>query len=184
MAAEQSFGDRIRELRGDIPQDEFARLARQAGLIWTRSTVAKLEGGQRDLKAGELALLPYVLPVAFAEWFPTTKFANLGPGLPKVESKEIRRVIGGRIPVIVPPSRHEPAEAEEKAARALGWKVGDVMNRALRLWDSSLTWERERRLKERLGGRSVGPESQQAIRGRITRQLMAELVGVRKEKKR
>jgi len=183
---EQSFGERIRELREerDMPQDEFARRARQAGLKWTRSTVAKIEGGQRDLKAGELSLLPFVLPVAFEEWYPTTRFTNLGRGLPKMQTKLLHSVVHGVVPVPAPPGRAEPAEAEEKAARALGWSKGDVMTRAVRVWGWSLTWERERRLRERLGGRSVPPESQQAIRGRITRQLIAELVQVRKERKR
>lgn len=187
MAGEQSLGDRMRQLREQrgMPQDEFARLARQRGLDkWTRSTVAKIEGGQRELKAGELLLLPYVLRVALEELIPTTKFADLGPGLSKVETKALRSLLRGSVPNPVSSPVTEPAEAEEKAGRTLGWRVDDVTNRAVRLWGLSLTGERERRLMRQLGGRSVPPESKQAIRGRITRQLLVELAGTVKERKR
>lgn len=189
MPGEQTFGDRMGELRGAMPQDEFARLARRAGLKWTRSTVTKIESGQRELKAAEFLLLPYVLHVRFDELIPTTKFADLGAGFPKMETKLLRDILRGRVPVSHPgphetPGRAEPAEAEEKAARALGWSVGEVNNRSLRLWNFSLTGERERRLLKRLGGRSASPRTQQAMRGRITRQLLVELAGARKERKR
>ncbi len=189
-AREQSFGDRMRELRGDMPQDEFARRARQAGLKkWTRSTIAKIEGGQRELKAGELCLLPFVLHVAFDDLIPISKFVDLGSDLPKMEAKLLHRVMGGRVPrpATGPHETHgraEPAEAEEKAARALGWSVDEVTTRALRLWNLSLTGERERRLIKQLGGRHADPRSQQAIRGRITRRLLVELAGTLTEKKR
>jgi transcriptional regulator with XRE-family HTH domain len=186
MAGEQSFGDRMRELREarDMSQDEFARLARQRGLTkWKRSTIAKIEAGQRELKAGELLLLPFVLQVPFDEVIPTTRFANLGPGLSKMETKLLRRVVlNGRVPgpptrPHQTPGRAEKAEAEEKAGRALGWSADEVTTRALLLWNLSLTGERERRLIKQLRGRSVSPRTQQAIRGRITRRLLVELAG-------
>lgn len=171
-----------------MPQDEFARRSRDRGLPWTRSTVAKIEAGQRDLKAGELLLLPFVLNVAFEDLLPTTKFADIGPDLSKVEAETLRRIVRGYVPKPPPghhrtPGRAVPAEAEEKAARALGWTIDQVTTRALRRWDLSLTGEREKRLLRKLGGRSVPPRSQQAIRGRITRQLLLELAGTTKEKK-
>jgi transcriptional regulator with XRE-family HTH domain len=192
MSGEQSLGDRMRVLREErgLLQDELARVARQRGLKkWTRSTVTKIEWGHRDLRASELLVLPYVLGVTFEQLIPTTKFADLGLDFPKMDTRSLRSVVRGRVPGPLPgphetPGRAEPAEAEEKAARRLGWSKGEVTTRALRLWNFSLTGERERRLIKQLRGRSVSPESQQAIRGRITRQLLVELAGTVKERKR
>jgi hypothetical protein len=56
-------------------------MARKRGLKWTRSTVAKAEGGQRELKAGELLLLTYVLRLRFEDLMPTADLVDLGLNL-------------------------------------------------------------------------------------------------------
>ncbi|WP_328620688.1 helix-turn-helix domain-containing protein [Streptomyces sp. NBC_00354] len=56
-------GERLRLLRAekDLRQDDVAEAAKHFGLTWGRSSVAALEGGNRDLKFEELALLPSIV---------------------------------------------------------------------------------------------------------------------------
>jgi transcriptional regulator with XRE-family HTH domain len=57
-------GQRLRELRSHhgVPQDDLAAEARQFGLAdWSKSTIAALESGRRQLTIGEMLLLPAIL---------------------------------------------------------------------------------------------------------------------------
>jgi transcriptional regulator with XRE-family HTH domain len=74
-----------RQLRR-LSQEDVATLARRWGLAWTRSVVAAIEAGRRELSIEELILLPWIAaregperarrreatPVPFAELFPAT----------------------------------------------------------------------------------------------------------------
>lgn len=77
---------------------------------------------------------------------------------------------------------HEAAgEAEQKAARKLGVHPATVALAAQRRWGRSLTAERDQRVMDRSSGES--PRRVQAIRGHVTRVLiaeLAELIGKRK----
>jgi len=69
---------------------------------------------------------------------------------------------------------HEAAgEAEQKAARRLGVHPAAVALAAHRLWGRSLTAERDRRVAEQSPGDL--PRRIQAVRGHVTRKLVAEL---------
>lgn len=65
-------------------------------------------------------------------------------------------------------------EAEQKAARKLGRPAPQVAHAARRRWGRSLTAERDARVEERLEG-DVDPASVRAIRGHVTRELLAVL---------
>ncbi|MEX1207458.1 MAG: helix-turn-helix transcriptional regulator [Acidimicrobiia bacterium] len=70
----------------------------------------------------------------------------------------------------------ENGEAEKKLAAQLGTTPRNVAIQAIKLWDRTLTAERDARLEDRLGhtpGNSAG--SLRTIRGHITRQLITEL---------
>lgn len=49
-------------------QDEFARIAFEAGLDWRRATVASVEAGIRDIAAGELILLSIICRQPLPWW--------------------------------------------------------------------------------------------------------------------
>ena len=65
-------------------------------------------------------------------------------------------------------------DAEQRAASRLGVAPVVVTAAAFGLWGHSMTEERDRRTSE-LAGDEVTPASRQAFRGRVTRQLLAEL---------
>ena len=70
----------------------------------------------------------------------------------------------------------EDGEAEKKLAARLGITPRSIAVQAVRLWDRTLTVERDARLRERLGDTpddSAG--SLRTTRGHITRQLIAQL---------
>ena len=58
-----ALGRRIRDIRVQhgLTQDQLALKARELRLDWTRSSVASLETGGRELTASEFVLLPLVL---------------------------------------------------------------------------------------------------------------------------
>ena len=75
---DSAIGARLRSLRHErgISQDDVARAAQACGLEWTRAVVAALEGGRRELSAGELVLLPLALQVARPDQ-PAPRLADL-----------------------------------------------------------------------------------------------------------
>jgi hypothetical protein len=68
----------------------------------------------------------------------------------------------------------EEDEAEKKVANRLGLSSGNLSVAAHRLWRRSMTDERDRRLRQETQG-NVSPRRLQALRGHVTRQLIAEL---------
>ena len=83
--------------------------------------------------------------------------------------------------------QHMLSEAEEKAARALTVPVEAVVLGAWKAWGCSLTEERERRFAAH-PGRTDNARRAQAVRGHLTRALLAELrpllAGVRRARPR
>lgn len=63
MDLSAALGTHVRELRtsAGIRQDDIAAAARSIGLAWSRSVVAALESGRRQLSAEDLLLLPVIL---------------------------------------------------------------------------------------------------------------------------
>jgi hypothetical protein len=74
--------------------------------------------------------------------------------------------------------------AERKAAAKFGVPARDLSIAASRLWEGGLTAERDRRLRDRVDADTLA-RSRQAIRGRITRELLDELrPHIEKEKRK
>jgi hypothetical protein len=73
--------------------------------------------------------------------------------------------------------RDSKGEAEQKAARKLRVSAEVLADSALEIWNRSLTQERDFRIR----GISPSPTSArslQALRGHVTRQLLAELTEI------
>jgi DNA-binding XRE family transcriptional regulator len=81
LTVDQAIGQRLKELRGELGlrQDQVAKAARQAGLNWSQSTVAAIEGGNRSILLGEWFLLPHVLGMASGWMAHHSELADLLP---------------------------------------------------------------------------------------------------------
>lgn len=77
----QVIGESLRAIRTGRSerQDEVAADARGYGLDWTRATVAAIETGKRELRPGELVLLPWIYGVELGELIPADAHVRLGP---------------------------------------------------------------------------------------------------------
>ncbi len=191
----------IREDRG-LTADEVAAKARRYGLSWQRSTVNTIEAGNRKLTAEELLMLPFLLdvaitdlvkaPVALTERVTMTRrgltefltSSQLTMGGWKVRGFDLAKAfetltetiqsLPGETPVDVLELAEQDMsqEAEQKAARRLGYSALQISVAAHRLWGRGLTAEREARVAERQSGKGL---SLRAVRGHVTRTLDSEL---------
>lgn len=199
----EAVGQQIREQRedADVTQEAIAASARNTGLRhWVRATVAQLELGSRDLTSIELLLMPVVLygvgiRIELADLLPAD--ANIEvrahhrsgevPHRTYVAAKTLQRIASGEARAAIKEmttdhldrvARDAPdvlaGETEQRAANRLGVTVRALRQTAMRLWRRTLAEERERRLVER---DTAGMDSRklQAMRGHITRQLLAEI---------
>lgn len=76
----QAIGARLRALRTerDLRQEDIANYARVWGLDWTRSTVAAIEAGDRELSLDEFFALPLVYaPLQLPDLFPGDGWVHL-----------------------------------------------------------------------------------------------------------
>lgn len=91
---------RIREASGRR-QDDVAAEARRLGLTWTRSTVAALETGRRELKIEELVALPVILgsalgkPVTALDLYACGDAISLTPAV-ALSTQELARALSGQ----------------------------------------------------------------------------------------
>ncbi len=172
-ATHTSIGAHLRHLRerGGLRQDDVARAARERGLAWTRATVAALEIDRRELSLAEFVTLRG-RPVHDDEL--AAFFTRVDPGRGRRLRDDVARAL----------------DAEVKAAKRLGVTPDHVVAAARRRWGRTLTEERDRVLDAhgRMGrlsrdywrarGQDVPPadaRARQAVRGHITRRLVAEL---------
>jgi hypothetical protein len=149
---------------------------------WSRSTVAKIEADQRDLKVTEWFALLHLLGVGGSDLIPK-HLVRLTPEV-GFHSTALKRSLRGLPTKGINQNRYvqrddEPGEAEQKAARALGMTVVDLLELSRAKWGLSLSAERERRLVRELKRKKPQPprtpRSVQAVRGRLTRSLIDEL---------
>lgn len=195
---EQVIGTNVRLAceEAKLTQDDLARLVRRAGLRWTRSTVSALWNGEKSLDVEELVVLsryltpaPYLLGgtgsvrVAAEE----VELAEVRTALGTPQRQRQARSQGGQLTAKDAAdflafaehvaSAQEVGEAEAKAARKLGVSAADFEAAALKCWGRSLTAERDARVTN-LAPPDVAPRSRQALRGRVTRHLLTELVPI------
>lgn len=151
-------GQAVRAHRGAYTYDEYAARARTCGLPWHRNTVRAVEMGNRSVTLAEAICLATMMGCSIQD-------------LIEAPTKVAGHTVPGRQP-ITDPAVARNLDAEIKAARRLLVTPDEIAQRAIRLWGHSLTDERERRLNRTEG---MDRRSVQALRGHVTRQLVAEL---------
>jgi transcriptional regulator with XRE-family HTH domain len=193
---EQVIGGHLRQVREaqGIRQEDVALAARAYGLDWTRGTITALELGRRHLSLGELALLPLVLSqanltggrvLALHELIPDTEeLVEVGPML-HLPLRAVRGLLSGESGTVQQPvtvtgraaqlAQWAAGAAEIKAGAVLGVSPAAIAEAARRTWGQSLSEERDQRVLERTQGTAVEPRRLQALRGHVTRALLAEI---------
>lgn len=192
---EQVIGENVRRIRGERSQDEVARFARVYGLPWTQQVIGAVEAGSRRLDITETILLSGALGVGVLELLAgddvvrltenTTAHLNgvremlstWKTGDMRKTDPEVTATWGLRVDAGGSPSQEDLAAAqiaERRAATKLGVAPHDIAAAAHELWGQSMTKERDRRTADQAGD-NVTPSSRQALRGRVTRQLLGEL---------
>ncbi len=183
---EEVVGRNLRGIRAqlELSQDEIAASARRVGLPWSRSSVTAVEAGTKTLDLGEVVLASLALAVSVADLLAGGGSVRLSERS-SISLPVLRAVLAGKeLPPgqhalkVLPESNRELAataaagEAEQKAARKIGVDAQVLTAAAIRLWGHSLTVERDARLGN-VGSKST--RSIQALRGRVTRNLLEEL---------
>jgi transcriptional regulator with XRE-family HTH domain len=200
---------RIRREHG-LTQHQVAYLAGLLGHDLSRSRVAAMEGGKRQLEVVDLVLLAIIFNVGVAEFLTGSSLVRLSStseiGLPLlreiVQGRHIRRDLARLAPpdrgrelleIATEVSRVQEAlhpgaiDADVDLARRLNVPVRAVTDAAYALWDRPLTEERNARTPETADDAT---ESRNVKRGHITRKLQVQLIaeldrrGVQHEKLR
>jgi transcriptional regulator with XRE-family HTH domain len=182
----QVVGENLRALRiqtGDSQPEASRRLIARAGLHWTRANIAYIESGARTESLG----LDVVHAIAAAyDVRPSVLFNGDGlvryPGGFTVTREDLRAALdAGEVPRMQEPERDaEPSlgwatEADKALADRMEIPLETVIKAAQRLWDGrSLTEERDRRVADT--SQPGFRRSLQARRGRVTRELVHELM--------
>jgi hypothetical protein len=177
-----------------LRQEDAAIRVRQLGLpSWLRGTVAQVEVGARRLTLEELLVLalayettPAALIVGRDDelveltenaWITVADLRALWTGQPapvQAPARPIGAAAAARERLKAGRAKPaEPTEADRRAARRLGMTLEEATAAAMRRWGRTLAEERDRRLSERAG--ELSPRQLQAMRGHITRELLAEL---------
>jgi transcriptional regulator with XRE-family HTH domain len=177
---------RIREKRG-WRQEDLARELRRWDPRWTRASVAALERGGRNLTVAELFMIAEaVTGVSIEDLLPREgEEVEIAPGRtvpPELLQRrlKLRDYVLRAETIVVNLSGEARGEAEEKIARKLGVTALAVVEAAHSLWGRTLATERDRRLAEQ--AKDVTPRRRQALRGHVTRSLVAELRPLLKKK--
>jgi hypothetical protein len=158
LAYETSLADLI---AGD--KDELVELTPQARMS-VGALRAVLSGDQAALQS----LSTEAVDIPVRRGTPTTSRSGR---FPDVLAEAQRFGIGDRS--LLEHALDEVSDAERHAARKLGTTPERLTIAAIRRWGRTLAEERDHRLNERAG--DVSLRRLQALRGHITRELMAEL---------
>jgi transcriptional regulator with XRE-family HTH domain len=172
-----SLGVRRARLELGWSQEQLARRMLDAGLPWTRDTVASVER-RRSLTLEEAVAVAFVLRKSIPELLVHDGCVRVGRS--RVTASALAALLGGGVDQLSPGeftqgtlgAEAHSGIAERKVAARLNTDPRDLNAVAFRLWGCSLTDERERRL----AASSAPPRSQQAQRGHITRELLTELL--------
>lgn len=196
------IGQRVRALREERGwrQLDLAHRLALVGFPWPQTAIATVESGERQLDPEELVafarvfglpvgqLLPpeqsdetlsgvrvgrSTLPLAALRWY----LSGGGAGNRDADP-ERRQVDRPDFDVQYADYLREQEEAIRKAARALGVNRETVQRMSRQLWGMSLPRHRDAELDDQLqdeGGSKLTARSRQALRGHITRRLLAEM---------
>jgi len=193
-------GENLQRLRdrSQLTQHETARLVAQRGVSWSRSKIAAVEAGERpNLAFADVLMLAHVFNVELAEllegdgdvtvtphsiiprrmlrdlvrglsvlegsaqWNPDTRQAEL-VGLARIRAEDDARRI----------APFQGVEADQALALRLGVTTTAVITIATKLWNRTMTAERDARVAD-LGDLTLG--ERQAHRGHITRDLAQQI---------
>ena len=140
----QVIAFRLRQYRDEtgmagLTQDHVARAAQRLGFDWSRSSVAAIEAGEREVTAAELLALPYILDEAIRVSMPNAEVGYivslaelLEPGKREVltlgdslalDAEAIESWLGQEPPEIVPrklDARVRPRSAKRTSRRRAG----------------------------------------------------------------
>lgn len=186
---------RLREHRG-LSQDRMANQLGLLGLHWSRATLGAVEQGDRPLAFAEVFQIAATLLEPPAELLKGSGWVRLSEDA-TADLAALRKILSDPYINIVPTKCFKtPAfdranaavarwgakkrDADFKAAKALGVPADDIDPAAKSVWGQSLTDEREIRLMAR-APKGASARSLQALRGHITRELLAELEPALKE---
>jgi hypothetical protein len=205
MTLAEIAGHNARELRlGAEPKkvslNDFALALRPYGLRWSTGRVGDFEGGRAAANLATLIAVTAALgdilgrPVTLAELFAGKGDVQINPGydvqLPKLRAVLSGQAVGGRTKPRARPQMvsqfsalgqmletMEPdlalqrvaltfRESDARICKSLGVGLDDGAAAMAKLWSKTFTTERDRR---------AGPDANAQRRGRISRQLKAEL---------
>jgi hypothetical protein len=188
MTLEELIGRNVERLRtaAGARQEDVAAAAKAHGLTWGRSSVANLEAGRAATSAVEFMLLPSIMRAATGQ--PTALADLLAPVDGKATTVDLTDVIAVKastlalsltagaagIPLRALQVVADADEATQKAARKLGITPEQAAAVALKLWGRRLSDVRDARAAARTP-KGASPRSVQAIRGQVSRELIAEL---------
>lgn len=187
------LGRRLRERRLELGlrQDDVARrCAYRYGLPLTRSVIDAIERGTRDLTIPEVAVILAVLGMSLEDALGGGGVVALSDVVAVRADKLVDQLVGrratwafatrspqtGRLTWRTSLSGyvHEVGDAEQKIGRRLDVTPEVVAEAAHKLWGRSLTDERDRRVGEQ-ASEDATPRTLRALRGHVTRALLAEL---------
>lgn len=164
----------------NLRQEDAAIRLRRLGLsTWLRGTVAQVEVGARRVTFEELLILALAYETSVAELL-EGRPGELVEITPEacLDLAAVRGLLSGRRASLeaIGPAEDTTGigEAERTAARRLHWPVEEVVARSLAQWGRTLSEERDSRVAERKP--DVPTNQVQALRGHVTRQLVAELL--------
>jgi transcriptional regulator with XRE-family HTH domain len=168
---------RIRREEARITQDELARAARRVGLKWTASKVRDFEAGRTAPTFATVLALTAALDSVTGG---TVRLADLVSFSGDVTITEDFGPAGdrladfcsggtwGRTSVLDTDTVFDwPGLTEERIAAGLGIGTEELCDVSLRLWNTMFSAQRDR---------VAGPDASPQRKGRVTRQLKAELV--------
>ncbi|HYT12497.1 MAG TPA: helix-turn-helix transcriptional regulator [Candidatus Nitrosopolaris sp.] len=172
------FGSVLKQERKRLgwSQEEVAHLGRTVGLDWTEDVVSMFETGRRThVTVDEWFGIAEVLGVPKSRFFPEIRR----------EERAAHRVADLRAAGVTGPildTEVTATEAERHAARVLMVSTEVIRAKAFQLWSGRrLDQERDRRVASL---RAISASERQARRGHVTRELLTELSGVLKEKRK
>jgi transcriptional regulator with XRE-family HTH domain len=151
---------RLRREAAGKSQEEVTRHVRPSGLPWTKTTLSKVERGERTLTATE------VLLVAESVGVPVDSILDRGV---LIEPMDMARRAWRDSEVAL-----GDGDIEQRVAERLNVEVEWVTTAARQLWGLSLGDERDQQTDERLED-GASPARRQAARGHVTGELMDKL---------
>lgn len=181
------IGNNLRTLRTQRgqTQDELARSLRQFGLELSRSALAGIESGSgRSLDLGEIALICSACEVSVDELVQGDGEVRL-TSRSTVDLSTLRSLLKGEpskgrgspqviVFAVSDIERAALGDAEAKAARKFDVEPVHLSQAAFLVWGRSFTDERDLRVAGR-ATQSASTRTLQAVRGRVTRDLIEEL---------